>query len=317
MQYKLFNTKKLNLSPIANRESQLSLSNILPIQHSIKIKKEFNIIANKIIEAKKKGASIILIIGAHVIRSGLQRYLIDLMQKGYISCIAMNGAGIIHDFEFALIGKTTEKVADYIKNGRFGFWEETAQINDIIFKDSENGIGLAVGKFIESNNFKYKKISLLANGYKLEIPITAHISIGCDINHQFPNFNASAFGNASYIDFLKFTKIMESLEYGVVMNFGSAVMGPEVYLKALSMVRNIARQEQRKISNFSTLVCDLIDIPKDYHKEASKDNPFYYFRPWKTMLIRTVSDGGQSYYVKGKHDQTIPQLWSAINELEK
>jgi len=315
--FELFNRDKLKLSPIANRENQLSLSNILPIHNPIQIAKEFQIIANKIVEAKRKSASIILIIGAHVIRSGVQHYLIDLMERGYISCIAMNGAGVIHDFEFALIGQTTEKVADYIKDGSFGFWNETAQINDIVSKNSEKGIGLAVGEFIESNNFKYKKISLLANGYKLKIPITSHVAIGCDINHQFPNFDASAFGNASYIDFLKFAKIMEGLENGVVMNFGSAVMGPEVYLKALSMVRNIARQEQRKITNFSTLVCDLVDIPEDYHKEASKDNPFYYFRPWKTMLVRTVADGGQSYYVKGKHDQTIPQLWSAINELEK
>ena len=315
--FELFNRDKLKLSPIANRENQLSLSNILPIHNPIQIAKEFQIIANKIVEAKRKSASIILIIGAHVIRSGVQHYLIDLMERGYISCIAMNGAGVIHDFEFALIGQTTEKVADYIKDGSFGFWNETAQINDIVSKNSEKGIGLAVGEFIESNNFKYKKISLLANGYKLKIPITSHVAIGCDINHQFPNFDASAFGNASYIDFLKFAKIMEGLENGVVMNFGSAVMGPEVYLKALSMVRNIARQGQRKITNFSTLVCDLVDIPEDYHKEASKNNPFYYFRPWKTMLVRTVADGGQSYYVKGKHDQTIPQLWSAINELEK
>ena len=101
------------------------------------------------------------------------------------------------------------------------------------------------------------------------------------------------------------------------MNFGSAVMAPEVFLKALSMARNVGHQEGQLIHNFTTLVCDLHDLPGDYRKEPSRDNEAYYFRPWKTMLVRTVADGGESFYVKGKHSETIPALWTAINDTER
>jgi hypothetical protein len=111
---------------------------------------------------------------------------------------------------------------------------------------------------------------------------------------------------------LRFAKVLESLDGGVVMNFGSAVMAPEVYLKALAMVRNVALQQGRRITSFTTLVCDLLRLPSNYRQEASRENPGYYFRPWKTMLVRTVADGGESFYVRGKHGETIPQLWTAI-----
>ena len=111
--------------------------------------------------------------------------------------------------------------------------------------------------------------------------------------------------------------MFESLEGGVVMNFGSAVMAPEVYLKALAMVRNVARQKNQKISNFTTLVCDLAKLPENYQEEASAENPSYYYRPWKTMLIRTVADGGKSFYVRGHHKETIPQLWTALRYCAK
>jgi len=110
---------------------------------------------------------------------------------------------------------------------------------------------------------------------------------------------------------------VEELEGGVVMNFGSAVMAPEVFLKALSMARNVAHQEEREIKHFTTLVCDLHDLPNDFRREPPKDSAAYYFRPWKTMLVRTVADGGESYYVKGRHSDTIPALWSAINDVER
>jgi len=239
------------------------------------------------------------------------------MERGYLSCIAINGAGVIHDFEFALIGATTENVAHYIREGYFGLWEETGRINDIVTLAAKNNVGLgeAVGHVIEEERFPYRDISILAAGYRLCIPVTVHVGVGYDIVHQFPNCDGAAYGKTSYIDFLKFTKALESLEEGVVMNFGSAVMAPEIYLKALSMVRNVARQEGRRICHFTTLVCDLVDLPDNYHNEPSKDNPYYYFRPWKTMLSRTVADGGKSFYVQGRHAETIPDLRNAINEL--
>jgi len=257
--------------------------------------------------------------GGHVIRAGVQRYLIDLMRRGFISCIAMNGAGMIHDFEFALIGATTESVSKYINEGQFGLWKETGRINDIINKGYNDGLGMgeAVGQAIYDENFPFKDISLLASAYLLKIPVTVHVGIGCDIIHEHPNCDGAATGATSYKDFLYFAKIVENLEGGIVMNFGSAVMAPEVFLKALSMARNIAHQQGEIIKHFSTLVCDLHELSDDYSKEPPKNSSAYYFRPFKTMLVRTVADGGESFYIKGNHSDTIPSLWTAINDEEK
>lgn len=314
-----FDRNFLKTAPISNRKNDLTLSDISDIRKSSAVGSEFRAVASKITDAKDRGSSVILMMGAHVLRSGVQRYLIDLMERGYISCIAVNGAGAIHDFEFALIGATTESVAHYIKDGHFGLWQETGRINDIVSDAAKSGMGLgeAVGRVIEEERFPHRDISLFAAGYRLGIPVTVHVGIGYDIVHEFPNCDGAAYGATSYTDFLRFAKILESLEGGVVMNFGSAVMAPEIFLKALSMVRNVARQEGRQICHFTTLVCDLLNLPDNYHKEPSKDNPYYYFRPWKTMLVRTVADGGESFYVKGRHAETIPALWTAINELDK
>jgi hypothetical protein len=309
-----FNRSRLDVAPLSKRRHDLKLSDILPLEATPLVKRVFRTMASRISEAIAKKSAVILMMGAHVIRSGVQRYLIDLMEKGYLTCIAMNGAGVIHDFEFALIGATTESVPHYICQGQFGLWKETGLINDIVSTAAKDGIGLgeAVGRFIEEEKLPNRDISILAAGYRFGIPITVHVGIGYDIVHELPNCDGAAYGATSYTDFLRFTKAMESLEEGVVMNFGSSVMAPEVYLKALAMVRNIARQEGRQIAKFTTLVCDLIRLPSNYRVEASRESPLYYFRPWKTMLVRTVADGGEGYYVRGSHAQTIPQLWTAI-----
>jgi len=314
----LFDRQLLNIKSLSSRVHDLNISIINEIsttKHHITDNK-FKQIAQNIIEAKNNKASIILMIGGHVVRSGVQKYLIDLMEHGYISCLAMNGAVMIHDYEFASIGATTESVAKYIQTGQFGLWKETGEINDHINLGYKNGLGMgeSVGKSIHEGNFPYKNISLLATGYKIKIPITVHVGIGYDIIHEHPNCDGAATGATSYKDFLYFAKAVENLEGGVVMNFGSAVMAPEVFLKALSMSRNVAIQNNKTINHFSTLVCDLHDLPADFRKEPSKDNPAYYFRPWKTLLVRTVTDGGTSFYVKGRHEDTIPALWRAIND---
>ena len=159
---------------------------------------------------------------------------------------------------------------------------------------------------------KNKNYSLLGTAYQNGIPVTVHVGIGYDITHEMPNCNGASYGATSYRDFLRFCSIIEKLDNGVVMNFGSAVMAPEIFLKGLAMARNVARQKKKTINNFSTLVCDLVDLPEDFDIEPQKDNPAYYFRPWKTMLVRTVRDGGKSYYVKGFHKNTVPQLYTAI-----
>jgi len=319
--YPLFDRTSLRILPLSDRQHDLDLSvvkQLAPNADLNKYKRKFREVAKRIVYAKEKGASIILMMGGHVIRSGVQKYIIDLMGRGYVFCIAMNGSGIIHDFEFALIGATTENVARYIQEGQFGLWKETGQINDFINTGYEKGLGMgeAVGEGILKGNFPYKDISLLAAGYRLKIPVTVHVGIGYDIIHEHPNCDGAATGKTSYIDFLCFSKIVERLEGGVVMNFGSAVMAPEVYLKALSMARNVAHQQGKTIKRFTTLVCDLHDLPEDFSVEPDKNNPAYYFRPWKTMLVRTVADGGESFYVQGRHSETIPALWMAINEEE-
>ena len=316
-----FERSKLEILPLNNRINDIDISSIRELGNNSFTSPSFNKVAEDIKEARQAGKAIVLMIGAHVVRSGSQKYLIDLMERGYISCIAMNGGGMIHDFEFALIGATTESVARYIREGQFGLWEETGQINDIINqafrKKNTIGMGEAVGKAIKEGEFPNKDISLLATCYRLNIPATIHVGIGYDIIHEHPNCDGAATGETSYRDFIRFTEIVGKLEGGVVMNFGSAVMAPEVFLKALSMARNVAHQEGRTIKRFTALVCDLHDLPEDFNEEPSKDSAAYYFRPWKTMLVRTVSDGGESYYVKGSHSETIPALWSAINENEK
>lgn len=316
----LFDRNLLKIRPLADREHDIDISIISSLDKTRKnLDVKFEMIAKNIVSAKQNKSSIILMIGGHVIRSGVQNYIIDLMKRGYITCLAMNGSGIIHDFELSLIGASTESVTRYIEEGQFGLWKETGELNDIINRGYKDGLGMgeAVGKAIFEGNFPYKNLSLLSSGYELHIPITVHIGIGYDIIHQHPNCSGAAIGETSYRDFLYFAKVVEGLEGGVVMNFGSAVMAPEVFLKALSMARNVAHQNKRFIRHFTTLVCDLYDLPEDFSKEPSKDDASYYFRPWKTMLVRTIKNGGKGFYIKGKHINTIPSLWRAINKKEK
>ncbi|MBU0972198.1 MAG: hypothetical protein KKC20_16220 [Proteobacteria bacterium] len=311
--YPQFDRSLLALRPLNERQHDLSLDNIHSLVPVDCEQKEFHVVADRIHRAVHGGSAVVLMMGAHVLRAGVQPYLISLMEKGLISCIAVNGAGAIHDFEFAAVGATTESVAHYIKKGDFGLWQETGRINEIIIQGSRGGLGFgeSVGKVIEEEGFPHKDISILAAGYRLGIPITVHIGVGYDIIHEHPNCNGAALGDTSYRDFLIFTQVLDRLSGGVVMNFGSAVMAPEVYLKALAMVRNAAAREDREISQFTTLVCDLARLPEDCSAEPCRTDPRYYFRPWKTMLSRTIADGGESFYIRGDHAKTVPQLWSA------
>ncbi len=315
--HSIFDRSQLTVAPLDQREHLLDLSSILPCKPVNRVRKEFREVASRIKSARGRKAAVVLMMGAHVLRSGVQNYLIDMIEKGLITCVAVNGAWAIHDFESALIGATTESVAHYVRDGRFGLWYETGLINDIVKSGADEGLGLGetVGRYIEEQGLPHKEISLLAAAYRCGCPVTVHVGIGYDIVHEHPNCDGAAYGKTSYRDFLTFAKAIESLEGGVVMNFGSAVMAPEVYLKALSMVRNVAHREGRSIAHFTTLVCDLARLPRDYRKEASRDLPGYYFRPWKTMLVRTVADGGESFYVRGRHAETVPQLWTAVKEL--
>ncbi len=312
-----FDRSRLRLKPLAERVHDLDLSVMKSLSRTDTCSDSIRQTARRIVSARKSGSEVVMMIGGHVIRSGTQRYIIDLLEKGHISCIATNGSCAIHDFELSLIGATTESVAKYVSEGQFGLWEETSRINDIVndaHASGKIGMGKAIGKAIYDGNFPNKELSVFAACYRLKIPITVHVGIGHDIIHEHPNFDGAAAGATSYLDFLRFAKVVENLENGVVMNFGSSVMAPEVFLKALSMARNVAGMEERRIVDFTTLVCDLLDLPEEVSAEPSKEETKYYFRPWKTMLVRTVADGGKSFYAKGKHSDTIPELWTAIQE---
>lgn len=316
-----FDRTKLKLKKLCERTHDLDTRIILPLRKTPVVDEKILEVAKRCVSAKARDSSIIFMMGAHVIRSGVQNYIIDLIKRGYISCLSSNGASIIHDFELALIGATTESVREYIKDGRFGLWSETGTINDLINQayknDPASGLGETIGKAVSMGDLQYKETSLFAAAYLLHVPATVHVGIGYDIIHEHPNCDGAATGALSYNDFLKLTAVVQNLEGGVVMNFGSAVMAPEVFLKALSMARNVAIQDGKRINNFSTLVCDLHEIKEKHYCEPGKDDPSYYYRPLKTMLVRTVADGGESFYVQGRHADTIPQLWSAIVDLEE
>ncbi len=198
-----------------------------------------------------------------------------MMRRGLITHLAMNGAGPIHDWELALIGATTESVARYIQTGEFGLWHETGQMNDAISAGARLGLGLgeALGWAILDGAFPHKDISVLAQAVKLGIPVTVHVGVGYDIIHEHPNCDGAALGQTSYQDFLIFAEGVRRLEGGVVLSLGSAVMGPEVYLKALAMARNVARQEGLEIRKFTTGVFDLIELEGDTRLQAPRATP--------------------------------------------
>lgn len=259
-------------------------------------------------------SSRILMMGAHVIKSGVSRQVIDLLRRGAFTHVAMNGAGAIHDFELARIGATSESVARYIRTGEFGLWDETGILNDWAVDAARHGLGLGenFGRRISGERFPHRDVSILANAYELDIPVTLHVGIGYDITHEHANCDGAAYGEASYRDFLTYAKAVEGLEGGVMVSLGSAIMAPEVYLKALSMARNVAHQEGRRIADFMTAVFDLVPIQGDARRELPRTDPGYYFRPHKTILVRTVADGGRSLYVCGDHRVTVPALRGAV-----
>jgi hypothetical protein len=314
MPFPQFDRSRLIVKPLDERQHDLTLDVLLPLDSPIEFHHpSIPVIAERLRRAKATGAARILMMGAHVLRAGVQHHLIDLMERGLISLISMNGAGPIHDWEFARIGASTESVARYVRTGEFGLWRETGEINDAIQAGAKDGLGLgeSISRALSIRNPPHIECSVLAAAYRLGIPVTVHIGIGYDIIHEHPNADGARLGQASYTDFLIFAEHVRNLEGGVFLNFGTAVMGPEVYLKALAMARNVAHQEGKKIAQFTTAVFDLIPLDDDYHRQAPKTDPRYYYRPWKTILVRTVADGGESFYVPGDHRQTVPAVWRA------
>ncbi len=316
MPFPQFDRSRLRLLPLSRRTHDLKAEDVLktpggdrePFEHPA-----LPTLARRMVDASQAGRSVIFACGAHVLREGNAPLLIDLMERGVLGHLALNGAGAIHDFELALVDETCESVARYVAEGQFGLWQETGRINEAASAAARERIGLgeAVGRMIQEESLPYRNQSVLAAAYRLGVPATVHVSIGQDIVHQHPGFDGAATGAASYTDFLIFAESVAQLEGGIFLNIGSAVMGPEIYLKALAMARNVAHREGRRIANFTTAVFDLVPLG-DTSREAGKSDPRYYFRPFKTILVRTVADGGESFYVQGNHAATVPALYDLV-----
>lgn len=324
-----FDRKRLKILPLVERENKMTLADVKRLEDSICTKDlnpitkmDIEILAERLIQRRHRGRQVIWLMGAHVLRRGNSRYIIDLMKQGFLTHIASNMAVAIHDFELSHIGATLEDVEFYIKDGRFGNWEETGQyLNEAIFTGYKDGIGLgrAIGRMINSSSSQempHREISIFNTAYELDIPITVHKGIGYDITDQHPAANFEAIGKTSGLDFLEFASAIFQLEDGVFLNLGSSVMGPEVYLKALSMARNVAGQEGREIKRFTTAVFDMVSLGNwkeepslvDYKKPGAMSDSRYYFRPLKSVLVRTVKDGGESFYIQGDFSLTVPLL---------
>ena len=310
----------MEIRPLSEREHKMSVADIYQLDSETPPYENKNLypIVEAILQAYRNQKPVIWMMGAHVMRRGNSRFIIDLMEKGILTHLATNGAVAIHDFEIALIGSTLEDVERYIWNGKFGNWEETGKyLNEAIVRGYHDkiGYGESVGRLIQNSEkeirFPYRELSIFAAAYRLGVPITVHKGIGYDITDQHPSADYAAMGYTTGQDFLCFVHTVSKLEGGVFLNLGSAVMGPEVYLKSLSMARNVAHQRNEKIRNFLTANFDLIDF-SDFRNEGSPKEAHYYHRPKKTILVRAVKDGGESYHVSGDFDRTVPKLYGLL-----
>ena len=267
-----------------------SLPNILAGSHVRKV------IAAMAAAAKNEKV-IILGMGAHVIKVGLNPVVVDLMERGIVSAVAMNGAGIIHDFELALTGQTSEDVSASLQDGAFGMADETGVFlcEAIQYAGQQQiGIGEAVGKSIIGNNLPFADKSILAAGARLGIPVTVHVAIGTDIIHMHPQFDPAAAGEASHRDFRTFAGIVAALEGGVYLNVGSAVILPEIFLKAVSLARNLGY----RLDSFTTVNMDFIP----------------HYRPLTNVVKRPTAQGGQGFNLIGHHEILLPLIAAGVIE---
>jgi hypothetical protein len=317
--YPIFDRSQIELAELAQRGHDLRIEDCLPLAPppSPYDASGWDDLIARIVAARRAGRPLIVLMGAHPIKLGLSAFLVDLIQRRIITHLGTNVAGLIHDFELAAYGGTSEDVARWIRVGQFGLWRESGVLNEIAIEAAarDEGLGEAIGRVIEERGLPHRRLSLAAAGWRSGVPVTSHVAIGCDITHAHANCDGAALGKSSYTDFLIFARAVEDLEGGVFLNIGTSTIGPEVYLKALSMARNVARRQGRPLCHFTTAVFDLLDLPADWSAgPPSKSQPLYYYRPWKTILVRTVADGGTSHYFCGDHRQTIPTLWASLTK---
>lgn len=259
---------------------------------------DFRAVVDAVVRAHTQKRASIFMCGAHVIKCGLNPILIELIKKRLITCLCLNGAGIIHDFEIAFQGKTSEDIATNLKDGRFGMGKETADfLNDAVKDGVSQGLGLgyAVASKISESKLPNKNLSILYNAYKYGLKICVFVAIGTDIIHQHPSFDGALTGEGSLRDFRIFAEEAIRLNNGgVALNFGSAVVLPEVFLKALNLSRNLGF----KVRDFVTANFDMI----------------HHYRPLENIVSRPVEGCGKGYYIIGHHEIMLPLLAQAIVE---
>jgi len=300
--------------PIAQRRNLVRLEDLVALDAPLPAfdSPELTAVIDRVIAAKRAGGRVLWMMGAHVVKSGLSLLVIDLMRRGIIDHVAGNGAVSIHDLELALIGETSEDVATSLEDGSFGMAHETgALLHQAVKEGARDGLGYgaAVGRFIAEHpdRFPHRDISVLYSAHTLGVPSTIHVTVGADIVHQHPHADFAAVGAASGLDFRTFAASVSRLEGGAFLNFGSAVTGPEVFLKALTVARNLGHT----VADITTANFDMIPIG-DVAQPVGYEDPIYYYRPRKNIVIRPASLGGRGYHVTGNHLKTIPNLYHRV-----
>ena len=257
---------------------------------------DFRHLVSDIQSAYAKARPVIAMMGGHVIKCGLSPVIISMMERGILTGIAMNGAASIHDFEIAFIGETSEDVGTNITTGKFGMWEETGRLMNEAAKTARNngaGMGMALGQKLMKLKAPHLDMSIIVTAFRLKIPVTVHVSIGTDIIHQHPEADGAALGGTSFTDFRIFVSAVSELGHGgVLLNFGSAVIMPEVFLKALSIARNLGHD----VVEFTTANFDMIQ----------------HYRPRENVVKRPTNMGGRGYAITGHHEIMIPLLAHAV-----
>jgi len=267
-----------------------SLPNIL-------VGRDFRKIVQSLVDAFREERTAVLAMGAHPIKLGLSPIIISLIERGVFKAVAMNGACIIHDVEVAMEGQTSEDVAEELDQGSFGMaWESAEFINGAIREGVVQGLGLgeSLGRKILAANLPYAALSILAAGSRMGIPITVHVAIGTDVIHMHPSTDGASIGEGSYRDFKIFSSIISKLDGGVYLNLGSAVILPEIFLKALSLARNLGYQ----VNRFTTVNMDFLR----------------HYRPTVNVVNRPTRKGGKGYSLIGHHEIMFPLLAAAVME---
>lgn len=308
--YKPVSLKKIKTYPLSCRNSKVkfessaspfkkggSLKTFIDSLPSILAASNLREVVLAIVNARKNNRPLVLGMGAHAIKVGLSPVITDLLDRGIITAIATNGACIVHDFEMSFSGSTSEDVAAEICTGNFGMARETGRdlnlaINRGVKKG--HGIGRAVGEYIYNSKNRFKDKSIFSEAFRLNIPVTVHVALGTDIIHMHPEVNGALIGEGSLRDFRLFSAVVSDLEGGVYINLGSAVILPEVFLKALTIARNLGN----KVEDFTTVNMDF----------------FQHYRPMENVLRRPTLKNGRAYALTGHHEIMLPLLAAALIE---